>query len=218
MPWWAGSKTDMAGRFITFEGGEGAGKSTQLKLLAESLRQSGLDVVLTREPGGSTGAEDIRRLLVEGEPGRWDAMTETLLHFAARRDHLVRTVWPALSDGKWVLCDRFADSTTAYQGSGHGLPAHAIEQIYALTVGAFRPDLTIILDQPVEEGLRRAAGRGGAEDRYERMGLEFHRRLRQGFLDIAAAHPDRCAVISAEGSVEAVQGWIRNEVTARLGV
>lgn len=208
----------MAGRFITFEGGEGAGKSTQLKLLADALATRGVAVVQTREPGGSPGAEDIRRLLVEGETGRWDAVTETLLHFAARRDHLVRTVWPALSDGKWVLCDRFADSTTAYQGSGHGLPAHAIEQIYALTVGMFRPDLTIILDQPVEEGLRRAAGRGGAEDRYERMGLDFHRRLRQGFLEIAAAHPDRCAVVPANGSIEEVQARIWQLVTSRLNL
>lgn len=209
----------MTSRFITFEGGEGAGKSTQVKLLAESLRESGVEVVTTREPGGSAGAEDIRRLLVEGEPGRWDAMTETLLHFAARRDHLVRTVWPALSEGKWVLCDRFADSTSAYQGSGHGLPAHAVEQFYALSIGVFHPDLTIILDQPVEEGLRRAAARNsGGEDRYERMGLDFHRRLRQGFLEIAAAHPERCAVVSAEGSVEEVRRRICDLVAARLGV
>ncbi|HVI50214.1 MAG TPA: dTMP kinase [Candidatus Sulfotelmatobacter sp.] len=206
----------MGGRFITFEGGEGAGKSTQLKLLAETLKTKGLEIVQTREPGGSPGAEDIRRLLVEGEPGRWDAITETLLHFAARRDHLVRTVWPALSDGRWVLSDRFSDSTTAYQGSGHGLPAHAIEQIYGLTVGAFRPDLTLILDQPVEEGLRRAAGRGGAEDRYERMGLDFHRRLRQGFLNIAKSHPDRCVVVSAEGTVKDVQARIWSVIEGRL--
>jgi len=206
----------VSGRFITFEGGEGAGKSTQLKLLADTLRSKGLDIVQTREPGGAPGAEDIRRLLVEGEPGRWDAITETLLHFAARRDHLVRTVWPALSDGRWVLCDRFADSTTAYQGCGHGLPAHAIEQFYALTLGEFRPDLTVILDQPVEEGLRRAAKRGGGEDRYERMGLQFHRRLRQGFLDIAKAHPNRCVVVSAEGSVEEVQVRIWDKVKDRL--
>lgn len=206
----------MAGRFITFEGGEGAGKSTQLKLLAEALRGRGLDVLQTREPGGAPGAEDIRRLLVEGEPGRWDAMTETLLHFAARRDHLARTVWPALEQEKWVLCDRFADSTTAYQGCGHGLAAKVIDEIYALTVGDFRPDLTIILDQPVEEGLHRAAGRGGAEDRYERMGLDFHRRLRQGFLDIAAANPQRCVVVSAEGSIDDVQSRIFNTVSSRL--
>lgn len=211
------SLNPVSGKFITFEGGEGTGKTTQLKLLAQSLRQSGIDVALTREPGGSPGAEDIRRLLVEGEPGRWDAVTETLLHFAARRDHLTRTVWPALSEGKWVLSDRFADSTTAYQGYGHGLATDVIEQIHALTVGAFRPDLTIILDQEVEEGLKRAAGRGGAEDRYERMGLEFHRRLRQGFLDIASDHPDRCAVVSAEGSEEEVRLRVWRKIRERLG-
>lgn len=211
-------KGQSPGRFITFEGGEGAGKSTQLKLLAEALRARGLDILQTREPGGAPGAEDIRRLLVEGEPGRWDAMTETLLHFAARRDHLARTVWPALEQGKWVLCDRFADSTTAYQGCGHGLAAKVIDELYALTVGDFHPDLTIILDQPVEEGLRRAAGRGGAEDRYERMGLDFHRRLRQGFLDIAAANPQRCTVVSAEGSVEDVQSRIFSALSSRLNL
>ncbi|OIR00318.1 thymidylate kinase [mine drainage metagenome] len=207
----------MSGRFITFEGGEGAGKSTQLRLLAEALRGAGFDVLATREPGGSPGAEDIRRLLVEGETGRWDAMTETLLHYAARRDHLVRTVWPALSAGRWVLSDRFADSTNAYQGRGHGLPAHAIEQLYQLVVGAFAPDLTLILDLPVEEGLGRAAGRGGAEDRYERMGLEFHRRLRQGFLEIAKAQPERCVVISAAAPVAEVHAAVLHVVRERFG-
>jgi len=204
------------GRFITFEGGEGAGKSTQLRLLAESLRGLGYPVVTTREPGGAPGAEQIRRLLVEGEVGRWDAMTEALLHFAARRDHLARTVWPAMSEGAWVLCDRFADSTLAYQGYGHGLPEHAIDQLYSLTVGGFAPDLTLILDLPVEEGLGRAAGRGGAEDRYERMNRDFHDRLRQGFLEIARHHPQRCAVISALGDVEAVRARVLSTVQSRL--
>ena len=138
------------GRFITFEGGEGAGKTTQLRFLADALRAHRVDPFMTREPGGSTGAEEIRHLLVSGEPGRWDSITEALLHFAARRDHLVRTVWPTLSSGRWVISDRFADSTLAYQGYGHGLPAHLIEQLYTFTVGAFTPDLTIILDLPVE--------------------------------------------------------------------
>ena len=207
----------MSGRFITFEGGEGAGKSTQLRLLADALRGAGIDVLATREPGGSQGAEDIRRLLVEGETGRWDAMTETLLHYAARRDHLVRTVWPALSAVRWVLSDRFADSTEAYQGRGHGLPRHAIEQLYQLVVGAFAPDLTLILDLPVEEGLRRAAGRGGLEDRYERMGLEFHQRLRQGFLEIAKAQPRRCVVISAAAAAEEVHAAVLRVVRERFG-
>lgn len=204
------------GRFITLEGGEGAGKSTQMELLAGLLRQRGLRVLTTREPGGAVGAEQIRRLLVEGEPGRWDPMTEALLHFAARRDHVVRTVWPALAEGQWVLCDRFADSTLAYQGYGHGLPPHAIEQLYDMTLGLFVPDLTVILDLPVEEGLRRAAGRGGAEDRYERMGLAFHERLRQGFVEISRHHPQRCALVSAAASVEDVHARIRAIVEERL--
>jgi len=186
------------GRFITFEGGEGAGKSTQLRRLAETLRRRGVDVVTTREPGGSPGAEQIRSLLVSGEPGRWDGMTEALLHFAARRDHLRAAVWPAIEQGKWVLCDRFADSTLAYQGYGHGLPHEAIRDLYRLAVGDFAPDLTLILDLPVEAGLARAAGRGGAEDRYEKMDLGFHQRLREGFLAIAAAEPGRCAVVPAD--------------------
>lgn len=131
--------------------------------------------------GGADGAEAIRTLLVSGAVDRWDARTEALLHSAARRDHLVKTVWPALERGAWVICDRFADSTLAYQGYGHGLDRALIEQLVEVTMGRFRPDLTLILDLPVEEGLRRAGGRGGAEDRYERMGLDFHQRLRQGF-------------------------------------
>lgn len=204
------------GRFITFEGGEGAGKSTQMGLLADLLRQRGLSVLTTREPGGAIGAEEIRRLLVEGEPGRWDSMTEALLHFAARRDHVVRTVWPALAEGQWVLCDRFADSTLAYQGYGHGLPAHALEQLYDMTLGVFAPDLTLILDLPVEEGLRRASGRGGAEDRYERMGEAFHQRLRHGFQDIARHHSQRCVLIPADASVEEVSARVRRVVEDRL--
>ena len=153
------------GRFITFEGGEGAGKSTQVRLLAESLKARDGEVVVTREPGGSDGAEAIRALLVSGAVNRWDGCTEALLHSAARRDHLVKTVWPALARGAWVICDRFADSTLAYQGYGHGLDHGLIRQLASVTMGVFRPDLTLILDLPVAEGLMRAGGRGGAEDR-----------------------------------------------------
>jgi len=207
----------MAGRFITFEGGEGGGKSTQLKLLAETLRDRGGEVVTTREPGGSPGAEEIRKLLVSGDTDRWDATTEMLLHSAARRDHLVKTVWPALARGAWVLCDRFADSTMAYQGYGHGVPRDVIGHLTRLTLGDFTPNLTLVLDLPEEIGLTRAGGRGGAEDRYERMGDAFHARLRQGFLAIAAAEPDRCAVIDAGGSVETVRAAILAVVETRLG-
>ena len=204
------------GRFITFEGGEGAGKSTQLRLLAEGLRHAGLPVVTTREPGGSPGAEAIRALLVSGEVERWDGVTEALLHFAARRDHLVKTVWPALERGAWVISDRFADSTLAYQGFGHGLDPEVIAGLYRLAVGHFSPDLTLVLDLPVEKGLERAGSRGGAEDRYERMGLGFHQRLRQGFLGIAASNPMRCAVIDATRTPDQVRADIMATVRARL--
>jgi dTMP kinase len=206
------------GRFITFEGGEGAGKSTHVRLLAESLRDEGLMVVTTREPGGSTGAEAIRALLVEGDTARWDGVTEALLHFAARRDHLIKTVWPALERGAWVISDRFADSTLAYQGFGHGLDPDVIASLYRVAVGHFAPDLTLVLDLPVEKGLERAGARGGDEDRYERMGLGFHQRLRQGFLGIAASNPMRCAVIDATRTPDQVHGDILGTVRARLPV
>ncbi len=204
------------GRFITFEGGEGAGKSTQLRRLAESLRQRGIAVVTTREPGGSSGAEQIRGLLVSGEPDRWDGTTEALLHFAARRDHLRVTVWPALDAGKWVLCDRFADSTLAYQGYGHGLPPSTIRDLYRITVGDFAPDLTLILDLPVHAGLKRAGARGGTEDRYEKMDMAFHQRLRDGFLTIAAEEPHRCAVVPADQTEDEVARAILAVIDVRL--
>ncbi len=203
------------GRFITLEGGEGAGKSTQAELLAQGLGEAGLAVLATREPGGAPGAEQIRALLVDGAVDRWDAATEAFLHFAARRDHLVRTVWPALEEGRWVVCDRFADSTMAYQGYGLGLGREAVECLYRVAVGNFAPDLTLILDLPVAAGLGRAAGRGG-EQRYERMGLDFHERLREGFLDIARREPDRCVVVDAAGEVAEVQAAIRTVVSERL--
>ncbi len=208
------------GRFITLEGGEGAGKSTQLRLLADALARAGIDVVATREPGGSPGAEQIRALLVNGAVARWDPTTELLLHFAARRDHLVKTIWPALAAGRWVISDRFADSTRAYQGHGHGIESAMIERLYADTVGEFAPDLTLVLDLPVEAGLRRAAARppGGGEDRYEQMELAFHRRLRDGFLAIARAAPERCLVIDGDRGVSAVQASIRAAVADRLGI
>ena len=189
------------GCFISIEGGEGTGKSTQVGRLGDRLIADGRAVVKTREPGGAPGADCIRALLVQGATDRWDAHTELLLHFAARRDHLVRTVWPALDAGKWVISDRFADSTMAYQGYGLQLGRAAVEQMYALVVGDFRPDLTVILDLPVKLGLKRAAQRGDDENRYERMGVDFHQRLRDGFLDIAKREPGRCVVVDAEGNI-----------------
>jgi dTMP kinase len=212
-------------RFITFEGGEGAGKSTQIKHLAEALRTTGHDIRLTREPGGSSGAEDIRRLLVEGEPGRWTAETEALLHFAARADHLERVIRPALASGAWVVCDRFADSTIAYQGYGHGLDLDWLQQLRQRVVGQTEPGLTLILDLPVETGLARAAQRHGAaaasqsaEDRYERMDRTFHQRLRDGFLAIAKAAPQRCKVINADRPVEVITRDILTVVAQHFAI
>ena len=203
-------------RFITIEGGEGGGKSTQVARLAGRLRTAGMQVVATREPGGAEGAEMIRKLLVEGDPGRWDAMSELLLHLAARRDHLRRTVWPALERGQWVISDRFADSTIAYQGVAHGLGREVVDQLNRLILGEFRPDLTLILDVPVEKGLKRTETRG-KDNRYERMGVEFHERLRQGFLDIAKGDPERCVVIDAMRTADEISEEIAALVRKRLG-
>jgi len=167
------------------------------------------------------GAEEIRALLVNGEPGRWDGMTELLLHFAARRDHLVKTIWPALAAGTWVVCDRFADSTFAYQGVGHDIGEDVVQKVYEIALGDFRPDLTLILDLPVEDGLKRAGYRnglvGGGEDRYERMGREFHGKLRAAFLAIAAREPERVAVVSALGSMDEIEQAVAATVAERLG-
>lgn len=187
--------------FITLEGIDGAGKSTQAKLLADRLRASGQDVVTTREPGGAPGAEEIRRLLVEGEPGRWSAETEILLFTAARRDHVERIISPALEAGIVVVCDRFVDSTRAYQGGG---PLRSIvEQLHRLMIGV-DPDLTLIFDMDPEQGLVRAGERADAEDRFESKGLKFQRELRGAFLDIAKAEPLRCRVVDATREVDAI--------------
>ena len=209
-------KTLKRGRFLTLEGGEGAGKSTQVGLLVAALARAGIPALRTREPGGAPGAEEIRKLLVEGEPGRWDAPSEALLMVAARRCHLTATVWPALEQGTWVVSDRFADSTLAYQGSGGGVPRADLETLHRIIAGDFAPDLTLILDMPVELGLSRAATRAGSETRFERKDRSFHEKLRQGFLDIAAREPKRCVVIDATGDVDAVHRSVLAAVRERL--
>lgn len=218
----AGSPDAVRGRLITLEGGDGAGKSTQTRLLVDRLRAAGLDAMATREPGGSPGAEAIRGLLVSGAPDRWDGVTEALLMFAARRDHWVKTIRPALARGVWVVSDRFADSTMAYQGHGQGLGREPVEQLAQLVLGPERPDLTLILDVPPATGLARAGERGGGDraddNRFERMGQGFHQRLRNGFLDIARREPDRCALIDASQPVETVAEAIWATVTQRLAV
>lgn len=206
--------TNTRSRFITFEGGEGAGKSTQARALAEALRSTGAEVVLTREPGGSPGAEDIRRLLVEGETGRWTPPTEALLHFAARADHIARVIAPALAAGKWVISDRFADSTMVYQGYGQGLDLAWLANLRRSVVGETEPGLTFVFDLAVETGLKRAQ----AHQRYERMGLDFHQRLRAGFKAIAAADPARCVMIDADRPIEVIQSDLRAAISARYGI
>ena len=214
----AGSKS--AGKFITLEGGEGSGKTTQIGLLAEALKDAGLDTVTTREPGGAPGAEIIRSLLVEGAIDRWLPMTEALLHFAARVEHVHATILPALKAGQWVISDRFSDSTVAYQGFGHDLGQADMVRLHELILGDFQPDLTIILDIPDDMGLARAGKRetaeGAGEDRYERMGLDFHRRIRDGFLYIARGNPERCSIIEADQPPEDVHRAIVNLIERRL--
>jgi dTMP kinase len=204
------------GRFITLEGGEGVGKSTQAGRLVARLEARGLEVVRTREPGGSPGAEALRDILVRGSVDRWSPRTETLMMYAARSDHLERTIRPALKRGAWVVCDRFADSTRAYQGAGGGVAAAFIEAIDREVVGADQPDLTLVFDLPVEVGLSRALSRGDSEDRFEGKGRAFHERLRAQFHAIVAAHPARCALIDADADPEAVALSVWAAVSGRL--
>jgi dTMP kinase len=203
------------GYFITFEGGEGAGKSTQLKRLVARLQAAGRDVVATREPGGSPGAESIRELVLNGAADRWSPVTETLLMYAARRDHIERVIRPALERGAWVVCDRFADSTRAYQGAAGGTSPALIAAMETHILEDTRPDLTLIFDLSPEAGLERAHSRGG-EMRFESKGLAFHQRLRDGFLAIAHAEPGRCALIDASGSMDEVEAQVNAAVDARL--
>lgn len=188
----------MTGIFITFEGGEGVGKSTQITRLAEHFRALGREVVQTREPGGTASAEALRGLLVNGKTGEWSATAEALLNYAARESHLAEVIRPALAKGRTVLCDRFMDSTRAYQGFAGTCSMALIDALEAEVVGPTRPALTFILDMAPEAGLERATSRGkGIEDRYERKGLPYHQAVRQGFLSIAQADPVRCIVLDA---------------------
>jgi dTMP kinase len=204
------------GFFITFEGGEGTGKSTQIARLAERMALSGREIVTTREPGGTAGAETIRDLLVRGAADRWSPVSETLLMNAARRDHIERVIAPALARGALVICDRFADSTRAYQGAAGGAPSRLIAALEAAVLADTRPDLTLIFDLAPEAGLARAAGRAGGETRFEAKGAAFHQRLREAFLAIARAGPERCVVIDAAPDVEAVAQAVWAAVTSRL--
>jgi dTMP kinase len=212
----AGAGSALRGRFVSFEGGEGSGKSTQVRRLAERLEAAGIAVVATREPGGTPGAEAIRSLLVEGERNRWTPAAEAFLHYAARIDHVARRIAPALAAGQWVISDRFFDSTRVYQGAAQGLAAAWLETLRRAALGRFAPDLTVLLDISAERGLARAAARRGGGARYESMGPAFHRRIRRGFLDLARAEPRRFAVIDAGRSEDAVAAAVALAVARKF--
>lgn len=211
------NKSLKPGHFITFEGGEGSGKSTQSKLLMAAMQHAGLETIHTREPGGTEGAEAIRDLLVKGSKDRWTRDTELLLHFAARSEHVTRLVIPKRLEGAHVICDRFTDSTLAYQGYGHGIAPERIRQLQRLMLEGFAPELTFMLDIDVEEGIERAGKRGDNENRYESMALAFHERVRQGYLAIAKKESKRCVVLDATASIEKLHEKICQTVNQRFG-
>ena len=207
----------MSGRFITFEGGEGAGKSTQARILKGLLEACGLSVVLTREPGGSPGAEEIRRLLVEGEPERWTPLTETLLFLAARTDHLARLIGPSLAKGDWIVCDRFSDSTLVYQGIARGLGFDTVARLQDAVPGMIEPDLTILLDVAPDVGLERAGARlEDLETRFERFDADFHDTLRMAFLELAKRHVERYVVVDGSKAPDIVAADIWRIVQDRF--
>lgn len=208
------------GQFITFEGGEGAGKSTQIRLLAAHLQRRDIEVIVTREPGGSPYAEQIRAHILDGQARELGPMAEALLFSAARIDHIDTLIRPALQAGKWVLCDRFSDSTRAYQGVNGGLDAMLVRNLEAVTLAGVKPDLTLILDLPPAVGLERAMRRrdaGAAPDRFESEGLGFHARLRKAFHQIAGDEPERCVIVNADRPVAEVETGIFRIVDERLG-
>jgi len=214
----------MKGKFITFEGGEGTGKSTQIKMLSEYLKQKDKDNVLTKEPGGTPLGQELRKMLITGDKDKMDAVTEALLFFADRHNHLVSKVWPAMEIGQWVLSDRFADSTFAYQYYGHQgrVSKKNLDALYEIAVGDFKPDLTIILDIDPKIGLARslkkAAGEEIKEVRFESIDIDFHYRLREGFLKIANNDPHRCVVLDANKPIDELHKDIVALVSARFDI
>ncbi len=214
----------MQGKFITFEGGDGSGKSTQIKLLEEYLKVKGKDVITTKEPGGTPLGQELRRILLTGDVDKMDAKSEAMLFFADRRIHLTKKIWPALEKGQWVISDRFADSTKAYQYYGHNgrVSLPDLHNLYEISVGDFKPDLTIILDIDPEIGIKRSLNRAASatvkEVRFENVDISFHKRLRQGYLEIAASEPERCVVIDANQSIESLHQEIIKEINKRLGI
>ncbi len=195
-------------QMIVIDGVDGAGKGVQSRRLLQSFQNAGLATILTREPGGSPSAEEIRNLLVRGDPEKWDSMTELLLMYAARRAHLRETIWPALEANKWIISDRFADSSRAFQGIAGELGLHLVEELHQIVVGDFQPGLTLILDIPESVGLKRAIGRGDGEDRFERKGSDYHARVRQAFRQIAMANTTQYQLIDADQSIDQVSQQI----------
>jgi dTMP kinase len=208
----------MRGTFITFEGGEGSGKSTQIALLEGALKSAKLPYIKTREPGGSDNAELIRKLLVSGSHEAWNPVAETLLFYAARLEHVTKIIKPAIASGKVVICDRFVDSTVVYQGIGKGLSPSYIMALHRLTLGDFMPDLTVMLDIDPTVGLKRAEERRGDETRFENMEMEFHQQVRAGFLQLAKQYSARCAVLAAEQDKNKLHREIIALVNQRLGL
>jgi dTMP kinase len=204
------------GRFITFEGGEGTGKSTQAKLLCDFLRAHGIDAVQTREVGGSPSAEVLREVWLAPKDGTWDPLTELLLISAARREHLVKTVFPALERGAWVVSDRFVDSTRAYQGIGLGMGIDVVDDIYRHVAPDFEPDLTLLLDLPVDRSLARMKNRGGPDDRYQQKDKQFHEKLRGAYLSLAKKYAARFRVIDASADTLGVAASVEHAVRERF--
>ena len=214
----------MRGKFITFEGGEGSGKSTQVALLESYLKQKHIQTLITKEPGGTEEGRVLRNLLVTGDKDKFDPVTECLLYYADRRNHLTKVIWPALEKGIWVISDRYADSTEAYQYYGYGqrVEMATLRQLYQIVAGDFKPDLTLVLDIDPEVGMRRSFAKAETmavkELRFESREMEFHQNLRKGFLEIAAREPQRCAVLNANQSIETLQQNIRTVIAERLGI
>ncbi len=208
----------MSGKFITLEGGEGAGKSTQIKALCAFLRGKNIEVVQTREVGGAPSAEAIRELWLTKGEGYWDAHSELLLIMAARREHLIKTIWPALERGAWVVSDRFVDSTRAYQGIGLGLGLDFVEHVYSLIADDFEPDLTLLLDLPVEAGLARMTSRGGQDDRYQQRDIAFHQKLREAYLALAGQDAHRFRIVDASGDAATVSTVIEDIMCKSFGL
>ena len=208
----------MASQFITFEGGEGSGKSSQINLLKSKLIDKGIDVVCTREPGGTPSAEILRELVTTGEVNKWEPMTEALLMFASRYEHTKNLIIPSLENGKWVLCDRFYHSTYAYQGLGHGLGLEAMEALKKISIGEIEPDLVFFLDIDPMEGIKRTMGRHTNEDRFEKMDISFHTKLRNAFLGFSKTYSENSVVINASQEINKISDIIFEEIEKRFKI